>query len=131
MIEKLQNWKLKNHRVPQDGTDGSDDEIDDDDDIDEIIGKAWWRGFCWCHKNQLSAKKAVHFDSFCGDWCMVCNFEQIYKKVYSCMVDCGIAVQWADGPKWYNYDGEVVDREEDAFGRKTSVELVHPENSLH
>ena len=55
--------------VPQDNaSDNSDDENNDDaddgDDGEDVIGKAWWRAFFWCHRNQLSAKKAVHFDSF-------------------------------------------------------------------
>ena len=42
--------------VPQDNaSDNSDDENNDDaDDGEDVIGKAWWRGFCWHHRNQLS-----------------------------------------------------------------------------
>ena len=46
------------------------------------------------------------------------------------MVDCGVAIKWMDGPKWYNNDGAVVDKEEDAFGRKTAFELIHAEKVL-
>jgi len=46
------------------------------------------------------------------------------------MVDCGVAIKWMDGPKWYNNDGAVVDKEEDTFGRKTAFELIHAEKVL-
>ena len=116
MINKIKSWKAKHLMyIPQDNAlDNSDEENNDDaddgddgEDGEDVIGKAWWRGFCWCHRN-----------SFCDDWCMVCNFKLMYEKVYACMVDCGIAIKWMDGPKWYNNDEAVVDKEEDAFGRR-------------
>jgi len=32
-----------------------------------------------------------------------------------------------DGPKWYNNDEVVADKEEDAFERKTAFNLIHAE----
>jgi len=43
------------------------------------------------------------------------------------MVNCGVAVKWEDKPQWFNHDGAPVEREKDAYGRKTQFELVHPE----
>ena len=117
MIEEIKSWKDKHL---------CNDESDDcnDDDGTEVIGKAWWSGFCRCHKNLLTSKKAVRFDSFHDEWCTVCNFERMYEKVYACMVDCGVAVKWADGPIWFNHEGEVVETEGEAFGRKSEYELI-------
>ena len=58
---------------------------------------------------------------------MICIFKQMYKKVYTCMVECGVAVKWATGPNWYeNCEGEVVEREENSFGRKTEYKQICP-----
>ena len=46
------------------------------------------------------------------------------------MVDSGVATMWADAPWWLNHDGEPVEREEEAYGRKTKYELVHPEKLI-
>ena len=60
MINEIKSWKVKHLMyIPQDNaSDNSDDEnnndADDGDDGDDVIGKAWWRGFCWHHRNQLS-----------------------------------------------------------------------------
>jgi len=107
-----------------------DDESDDEDNNQEIIGKGWWKRFCQCHKNQLSAKKAVRFDSFRDDWCTVQNFETMYEKIYTCMADCGVAIKWADDPKWFSHDGVIVESEEEACGRKTEYELICPDKVL-
>ena len=51
----------------------------------------------------------------------------MYKKLCTCMADCGVAIKWADDPKWFNHDGTIVESEEEAFGRKTEYELIHPD----
>jgi len=50
----------------------------------------------------------------------------MYEKVYESMVKCGVAVNWEDEPWWFNHDRIPVEREEDAYGRKSQFELVHP-----
>ena len=39
-------------------------------------------------------------------------------------------MKWASGPNWFNHEGEVVEREEDTFGRKTEYELIFQEKIL-
>jgi len=46
------------------------------------------------------------------------------------MADCGVAIKWADDPKWFSHDGVMVESEEEAFGRKTEYELIHPDKVL-
>ena len=84
-----------------------------------LLGQKYWSNFCPCSINQLSAKRVVQFDSNQDDWCTVHNFEQMYEKVYESMVNCGVVVKWEDEPWWVNHDGAPVNREEDAYGRKT------------
>ena len=54
----------------------------------------------------------------------------MYEKNYTCMADCGVAVKRADDPKWFSHDGVIVESEEEAFGRKTEYELIHPDKIL-
>jgi len=95
-----------------------------------MLGQKYWNNFCQHHSNQLSAKRAICFDSNQDGWCTVQNFEQMYEKVYESMVNCRVAVKSEDEPQWLNHNGEPVAREEDAYGRKAQHSLVRPDKVL-
>jgi len=61
---------------------------------------------------------------------MVHNFERMNEKVYACIVACGVAVKWADGPIWFNHEGEVVETKGEAFRRKSEYELIQPDRVI-
>ena len=122
MEGEIKEWK-KRHLPHQ--------QSDDEDDNDSmLLGQKDWNNFCSRHSNQLSAKRAVRFDSNRDDWCTVKNFELMYQKVYNSMVDCGVAIKWEDGEHWVNNENEPVELEKDAYGRKTAYSLMHPEKVL-
>ena len=54
----------------------------------------------------------------------------MHKNMYLCMVDCGVAVKWADGPIWFNCEGEVVETLGEAFRKKSEYELIQPDKVI-
>ena len=132
VVEEIKAWKAKHSKVkhlPHVSIEDNDDKSEDEEN-EAIVGKAWWRGFCRCHKNKLSAKKAVCCDSLHDDWCTLHNFEVMYDKIFVCMVDCSVAIEWGDGQHWVHHEGENATCEEDAYGRKTTFSLIHPEKVI-
>jgi hypothetical protein len=52
--------------------------------------------------------------------------QEIYDKIYSQLVEVGLAVQHPE-PVWHDKDGNVVDEEHLAVGLKSRFELIHPD----
>jgi hypothetical protein len=89
-----------------------------------LVGRSWWK-FLKCNPG-LTTKKAVRFDSQRDDWCSVQNFEAMYEEVYEAMVESGVASKF-DEEQFLDSEGNIVEKEEDAFGRKTKYLLTRPE----
>ena len=112
MEGEIKEWK-KGHLPHQQSE-------NEDNDDSMLLGQKYWNNFCSRHSNQLSAKRAVWFDSNRNDRCTIKNFELMYQKVYNSMVDCGVAIKWEDSEHWVNNENEPVELEKDAYGRKTA-----------
>jgi len=89
------------------------------------LGAGYWRGFMSRNRHELETKHRTKFSSLRSKWCTYENFEWMYDSVYEEMIHAGVA-RHLDEPVWMNEKGEIVD-EEDAFGTKVDVELIHPD----
>jgi hypothetical protein len=90
------------------------------------LGPSYWRGFLKWNKELIRSKKPVRFEAKRVEWCTYLNMQEIYDKIYSQLVEVGLAVQHPE-PVWHDKDGNVVDEEHLAVGLKSRFELIHPD----
>jgi hypothetical protein len=81
----------------------------------------------WSHA--LSLSKAQRFELDRSKWAKYTNFKHMYDCVEDALVSCGLAEK-LDEPVWMDKEGNIVDKEEDAFGLKMHDQITHPEFCL-
>ena len=92
----------------------------------QTLNQKYWISFV--HQNlQLSSKKAIHFNSNHDDWCTYSNFNQMYKAVYTAMVESRVAIM-LDEEVHINRQGQVTTNKDKAYGWKMKYLLTQPEN---
>jgi hypothetical protein len=94
-----------------------------------LLGKAWYKGFMFRHKDKLKRGKCRIKDVNRHTWCTYENFANMYEGVYDAMVSAGVAEK-LDHEVMLDFDGNEVDDESQMFGRPTKYRLLHPENCL-
>jgi hypothetical protein len=92
----------------------------------ELIGDGWYQGFLARNADVLYRVQARMKDINRVAWVTYANFEKMYEKVYQGMIDAKVAVRLPE-PVWFNREGEIVDNEEDSFGLKSDIHIIHPE----
>ncbi len=67
--------------------------------------KRQWKQWIWTYSrpkvlawlyevtSPAEIKNALHFNSFCDDWCTVSNIGQMYDRVYEAMVGSNVAIK--------------------------------------
>ena len=94
-----------------------------------LLGTGYWRGFMRRHGYRIGAKRGVRFDKNRDDWCTYQNFSSMYDDIYVMLVETGIATK-LDTAQWFDKQGNIVESEEEAFGRKSQYFLLHPEKMI-
>jgi len=93
------------------------------------LGPGYWRGFMARNGHLIDTEKAVKFDGNRSDWCTYGNFDTMYDAVYEKMVETGIAEKLPEAV-FRNIQNEVVQSKAEAFGLKTSYNLIRPDKLL-
>ena len=78
---------------------------------------------------EVVTKRGVKFAINRCDWCNLENFELMYQLIYNEFVDAGVAKRLEGDGKWLDINGNEVE-EQEAFGRKCTHLLTHPEYVL-
>ena len=116
MERQVKEWKKKHSK--------EDEEDDNAKENGFILGKKYWANFL--KRNPLLSTKAGNrFDVNREDWCTSANFEKMYDDVYAKMVDARVAIELPDDV-WLDAEGKVVEKQEDAIGRKTKYIMTRP-----
>lgn len=53
----------------------------------------------------------------------------MYDCIKDALITCSLAERFNE-PVWMNKDGNVVEKQEDAFGQKCTIRITHPEYCL-
>jgi hypothetical protein len=78
------------------------------------------------NQHLIRAKKPLRFETKRAEWCTYQNMLEMYNKVYSHLVEVGLAVRHPEPVLRYG-NGDVVVGEQLAFGKKSHFELIHPD----
>jgi hypothetical protein len=92
-------------------------------------GTALLADFYRRNKDVISCKKAVRFDSKRDDWCHLEKNQDMHDGVYDKLAEAGV-VQVLENEVWLDINGNIVENEAEAYGRKTEYLLRHPEKLL-
>ena len=93
-----------------------------------ILSTKFWQLFMRRHDKALKAAKGVRVAANRTEWVTYQNVESMYNLVYEQMIDSGLARRLLESEQYFvNENGEVVESENDAFGKKIIVEITHPE----
>jgi len=112
--EKVNEWKKKYCKSFQLGA--GKPELD----------REYWQQFMKRNEHLIRSKKAVKFNVKCAKWCNYSNMLEMYQEIYKDFCSAGVACEHPE-PLWWNEKGEIMEKEDEAFGCKSQYELIHPE----
>ena len=79
------------------------------------------------YEQELKAGKGYRVAANRTEWVTYQNIECMYNLVYEQMIASGLACRLPESEQYFvNKDGEVVESENEAFGKKVIVEITHP-----
>jgi hypothetical protein len=90
------------------------------------LGTDYWKRFMKRNNHLIRSKKALKFDAKRAEWCNYTNMLEMYNEIYKDFCSAGVACENPE-PVWRNENGDIVKKEEEAFGCKSQFELIHPE----
>lgn len=93
------------------------------------IGSGWYKGFLHRHKGLIKTRKSRIQDSNRSTWCTYNNFSTMYDEVYEMMVKAGVAEELPE-EVMMDINGNIVESEDEMYGRKTKYRITKPEQIL-
>jgi len=95
------------------------------------VTEKFWRGFMNRHKDKLSKAKGYRYAANRDKWLTHENLRQMYEMTYEIWVEAGVARSLPEEDQyWVNANGERVESQEEAYGLKVTVDVLHPERIL-
>jgi len=115
--------------------DYNDEEENDDEVLTDVLGKeqlgpGYWKGFLKRNKHRLVSKKGQKYALDRKDWSTYRNMYKMYNEIYAEMTEAGVAVELEE-PIWVDKDGNEVNQQSQAVGRKITHRIIHPDYTLH
>jgi len=89
------------------------------------VTKGWYRGFLERNQLEIKSKKPKAHAVNRKEWATDRNVRLFYDLFYNRLVEYGIAEELNE-EVWRDKDDNIVDTEEEAFGRKTAYKLLYP-----
>lgn len=102
------------------------------DQPEEKLGKVrqnYIRAFLKRWNHVLSVSKGQRFELDRSKWARYSNFKHMYDCIEEALIACGLAEK-LDKPAWMDINGNIVERQEDAYGQKCTIKITHPEYCL-
>jgi len=96
----------------------------------EQLGPGYWKGFLKRNKHRLVSKKGQKYALDRKDWSTYRNMYKMYNEIYAEMTEAGVAVELEE-PIWVDKDGNEVNQQSQAVGRKITHRIIHPDYTLH
>ena len=92
------------------------------------IGVAYYTSFMARHE-EIWTTRPSKVDVNRAVWATYENIKKMYEIIYEEMVLAGIAKKHAT-EQWFSQDGKIVATENNAFGRASKYELIHPDELI-
>ena len=98
---------------------------DEDEDLGRV-GLTYVQAFMkqWGHK--IKNRKPHHFELDHANWTNFANFRQMYDCIEEKLMACNLA-QKLDQPVWMAKAGNIINKEEEAYGLPCTIHITHPE----
>ena len=78
----------------------------------------------------LWSKSGRKYAVDCCNWTTYLNFANIYKHIEDILVHDSMIARKLETPQWMDINGNVVDKEEDAYGCKVEIVLERPDMGI-
>lgn len=90
-----------------------------------LLSKKYYHNFLKRHGHLLQSMKASNKDNNRQLWGTFHNMQIMYDVIYKELVEAGIA-KVLDAPRWMDVNGNEVETEEEAYGCRVQIEIIHP-----
>jgi hypothetical protein len=97
----------------------------DEDQLGKV-GTRYVQAFLKRWDNLIHSKKAQRFELDRGQWARYSNFSNMYDSIEKTLVASGLARK-LHSPTWMNKEGQVVEDCSEAYGRRCTIEITHPD----
>ena len=94
------------------------------------VSNGWYTGFLERNQEQIKSKKPKAHDIKRKEWGNDANVRLFYHLFYERLVDNKIAVKLPE-PVWMDKQGNIVESEGEAWGRKTQYKMLHSWAIIH
>ena len=93
-----------------------------------VLEETWFQGFMKRNEDKLTCMRGHSFSLDRDSWSTYQNMNAMYDMIEACLIDCGIAEKI--DPIWVDKEGKEVVSEEDAYGCKCTIRIIHPDYML-
>ena len=90
-----------------------------------LLGVRYYRSFLKRHGDKIKSMKASKKDNNRSLWGTYRNMLIVYEVIYAELTRSGVA-EVLHEPVWMDINGNIVEKEEDAYGCKVGIKVNHP-----